>query len=96
VVKPLRPCLECGARTHGTRCPEHERAYQRARNQKPGRRAYQDRAYKRIPARGICALCGLPGADTRDHIIPLSKGGTNHPTNIQLAHRACNSRKAAS
>lgn len=52
---------------------------------------------------GICAICGLPvphdkspenqWAATRDHIIPLSKGGLHMNTNCQPAHRLCNSLK---
>jgi len=30
-----------------------------------------------------------------DHIIPLARGGTDDPTNLQLAHLGCNQRKAA-
>ncbi len=30
-----------------------------------------------------------------DHIIPLSKGGSHIPTNVQLAHKRCNSIKYA-
>ena len=40
-----------------------------------------------------CALCGNPGADTADHILPVSKGGTGAITNLQPAHRSCNSAK---
>lgn len=50
-----------------------------------------------------CHLCGelvddsLPrlakmGASL-DHVIPLSKGGTDHPENLKLAHFICNVRK---
>lgn len=52
---------------------------------------------------GICAICGLPVPDdrtpenpwgvTRDHIVPLSKGGRHNKSNCQLAHRICNSIK---
>lgn len=48
-----------------------------------------------------CALCGKPGKKkfggslTKDHIVPLSRGGTNYAHNIQPAHRSCNARKNA-
>lgn len=46
---------------------------------------------------GVCQLCGEPIADPKqrsiDHIIPISRGGTHEPANVQLAHRVCNSRK---
>jgi 5-methylcytosine-specific restriction endonuclease McrA len=29
-----------------------------------------------------------------EHIIPLSRGGPNHPSNIAFAHEVCNKRKA--
>lgn len=39
----------------------------------------------------ICALCGLPGADSADHIKPRSKGGAVYDlANLQPAHRRCN------
>ncbi len=38
-----------------------------------------------------CHLCTYPGADTADHVIPRSKGGTNAITNLRPAHGACNS-----
>jgi 5-methylcytosine-specific restriction endonuclease McrA len=56
---------------------------------------YDDPAYKAIPLGGTCWICGLPGADTRDHVIPISHGGTNHPANIRVAHRSCNSKRGA-
>lgn len=51
-----------------------------------------------------CRLCGQPVArgtkppdllaPTLDHIIPLARGGTHEPGNVQLAHFICNSRKS--
>lgn len=59
------------------------------------------RLYRRD--RGICRICGLPvpntteptnpWAATKDHVIPLSKGGEHSMGNCQLAHRMCNSLK---
>lgn len=54
------------------------------------------RPWQRLRARiiqrdgGICHLCGHPGADTADHIIPWSLGGTDNPANLKAAHRHCN------
>ena len=35
---------------------------------------------------GICHLCGHPGADAADHVVPLSKGGTDTVDNLKPAH----------
>jgi 5-methylcytosine-specific restriction endonuclease McrA len=40
--------------------------------------------------RGICGICGQPGATTVDHVRPRSQGGTNHPGNLRAAHARCN------
>lgn len=52
---------------------------------------------------GTCQLCGNaidrsqpwphPLSMTIDHIHPLALGGTHEPSNVQLAHAVCNSRK---
>ena len=69
-------------------------------------RATFDKNKKRIYAtQTVCALCGRPVdfslkfpdpmSPTIDHIIPIAKGG--HPSdieNLQLAHLACNRKKA--
>lgn len=51
-----------------------------------------------------CALCGEPidyhlpsphpDSFTIDHIVPLTRGGTDEPSNIQTAHRRCNLAKS--
>jgi 5-methylcytosine-specific restriction endonuclease McrA len=54
---------------------------------------------------GCCQICGHelamttkwpdPRMPTRDHIVPLSKGGTHERSNLQLACAVCNVRKGA-
>jgi 5-methylcytosine-specific restriction endonuclease McrA len=40
-----------------------------------------------------CAACGKSVKLTVDHIVPLSRGGTNYIENIQPLCKSCNSRK---
>ena len=42
---------------------------------------------------GICHLCGGPHADAIDHIVPVSWGGSDDPSNLAPAHTSCNTRK---
>lgn len=44
----------------------------------------------------LCGICGHPvkrGQESLDHVIPLSRGGMHESTNVQIAHRSCNSAK---
>jgi hypothetical protein len=43
-----------------------------------------------------CGLCGLDVAPDDvhiDHVLPRSRGGSDHPDNLQVAHSLCNVRK---
>lgn len=40
-----------------------------------------------------CVYCGTMDADTIDHVIPLSRGGTNELSNLRPACRQCNMAK---
>ena len=44
---------------------------------------------------GLCAYCGISieGTYHIDHMMPLSRGGTNSPSNLCLACPDCNGRK---
>ncbi|GIX31575.1 MAG: hypothetical protein KatS3mg124_2047 [Porticoccaceae bacterium] len=44
----------------------------------------------------LCMYCGAPGKPgelTRDHVVPLSRGGTDRWENVVAACRRCNQRK---
>lgn len=46
--------------------------------------------------RGICYVCHQAGADTVDHVVPLARGGTSHPSNLAAIHsRPCHATKTA-
>ena len=39
----------------------------------------------------VCWLCGQPGADSVDHVLPVSRGGAHYdPSNLRAAHLNCN------
>ncbi len=40
-----------------------------------------------------CVFCGSPNRITRDHIIPLSRGGKGRKNNIQPLCHSCNQKK---
>lgn len=42
-----------------------------------------------------CVYCGDANADSLDHVIPRSRGGDDHPSNLVPACRPCNSSKGA-
>jgi len=42
----------------------------------------------------VCHLCRRPGADSADHLIPRSKGGSDSTDNTRPAHQGCNSARS--
>lgn len=95
--KVPRPCLSCGElTTNTTRCSGCEQARERKRNASPYRAAYKDREYLSFVKDSRCALCGSTEELTKDHKIPLAKGGTNDASNLWTLCRPCNSAKGVS
>jgi hypothetical protein len=45
---------------------------------------------------GRCTDCGSTNEIQYDHVIPVSRGGSNEPANIQILCGPCNRRKGAS
>ena len=39
---------------------------------------------------GPCAYCGTPDPNEWDHVIPMTRGGANHPANLVRCCRPCN------
>jgi 5-methylcytosine-specific restriction endonuclease McrA len=55
-------------------------------------RRWREHTVPRILRRdgGICHLCGQPGAETADHLVPVDHGGSDAHPNLAAAHRRCN------
>lgn len=76
--------------------------YKQARDRYMSRRKSAPGRYTQADVQAIlqaqkhrCAYCRCKvGANhVVDHIVPLNKGGTNHPRNLQITCSACNSKK---
>ena len=104
-----RVCNACGrfyvpaGRSRG-RCPECTREYwreasarRRATRGTTSQRGYgtehQRLARVAIAAHPYCTMCGSTRDLVADHVIPLSRGGTSTPDNLQVLCRTCNTRK---
>lgn len=48
---------------------------------------------------GVCHICGAPGADSADHLIPKEFGGTDDDDNLAAVHHKaeprCNLRRGS-
>lgn len=68
------------------------RIYRARRQGAPGRATDAQIAARFAYWGNRCWMCGGP-AESVDHFIPVSRGGTNWPANLRPACRSCNSRK---
>lgn len=63
-------------------------------------RKRQERNRKILARSDVCHICGQPGSDAVDHVIPLAKDGADDPSNLAPAHHDippyCNRRKGDS
>jgi 5-methylcytosine-specific restriction endonuclease McrA len=49
-------------------------------------RARMERNRRILATSDVCHICGEPGADAIDHVVPLARGGTEDPSNLRPAH----------
>jgi len=73
-----------------------EKVRQDTRDRRLFRRVGRDKEaleYAKVLRNDPCSYCGKPGPSTVDHIIPVSKGGTNDISNLTAACADCNSLK---
>ena len=100
-VVPLFACNGCGRSYPGPRrrgrCPACARAYERSKGSS-SQRGYTQK-HKRLAARVIaahpwCVDCRSTEDLCADHIVPLSRGGTNTLDNYSVRCRSCNSARA--
>lgn len=64
---------------------------------RPGRQPIPEEIQRAVWARDRhrCRNCGAPPPLQIDHILPVSRGGSNDLSNLQLLCRRCNQRKGA-
>ena len=70
--------------------------YDKKDAEKQRRKKITGAARKKIFERDLyrCRYCGSHKDISLDHVIPVSKGGSDEPDNLVTACRACNSRKS--
>ncbi len=78
----LKPCLECGVPSAGSRCSAHTYRNGSTRSWRTTRAKILERDEHR------CQQCGRPG-DEVDHITPLVDGGSDRETNLRTLCHDC-------
>lgn len=96
----------CSAITRERYCPEHarERNRRKQENRRSDDRMYSQQWWRRLRQMVLrrepwCRMCRAEGRFTPatevDHIVPVSKGGTNEMDNLQALCKSCHSKKTA-
>lgn len=105
----LRPCLDCGDLSSGSRCPTHARARGRAtlagkRRRRPYTQQEQQRRAETVTRHKAMLGDWCPGWHrpphasgdlTADHPIPVAAGGAED-AELEVLCRSCNGAKQAS
>jgi 5-methylcytosine-specific restriction endonuclease McrA len=86
----LRACLDCGALSSQSRCPEHRA---NATGERGSTTASRRRRVRTLEAAGyVCFYCSAE-ATIEDHFVPLSRGGADDELNTVAACHPCNAHK---
>lgn len=93
MAEVLRVCATCGK----IGCTDHQRkAWQTSRRRQGVASGWeQQRQAKKVMKlyNGCCYLCGRPGAEEVDHLLPISQGGEDRIENKRPVHRLCHRTK---
>jgi len=105
---PQRPCIRCKRLTrNGTRCEACAAVWSATRGSSTARgygsrwRAIRQAVLDRhIALYGpVCPGYGRPSHEsddlTVDHVVPKARGGGDHPSNLAVLCRGCNSSKGS-
>lgn len=95
---PFHFCLEhgCSNLVERGRCAIHQQAYQQAHGRIAGRKLQRIRAdvFRDTPLCVRCQKLGLVTVATQvDHVLPLSQGGQDVPSNRQALCWECHAQK---
>lgn len=90
--------------TNGNLCSDHQREpWANARSRRPRLPGQSGWSEQKLHAEimklfgGMCHVCGRPGADEVDHVLPLAEGGTDTHSNLRPIHsEPCHREKTAS
>lgn len=92
---PSYACRVCYRITPHRYCADHKAP------RGPSSKATSRRGWNRLRRqvlerdRHVCWICGEAGADSADHLVPVSKGGTDTLDNLKAAHLWCNKSRGA-
>ncbi len=91
-----KSCMAANTRAHYASNPQkvkdRAKAYNDLKKNAGGSYTNEDILNIRHRLQDLCSYCGtsLKGAGEIDHMLPISKGGSNSPSNLTLACRSCN------
>ncbi len=89
-------CMAKNTKAHYERNPDKVKArasqYNKLKKGVGGKFSLQDIQKIRESLHDKCSYCGMPlnGGGEVDHMLPISRGGSNDPSNLTLACRTCN------